>query len=114
MKYIKTLEKWDGFDWIATEEEKQLSRVGNYVIINSMDATPIENEFFHNTIGQIVKVEQNRMSRIENYYYYIKYPKYHIALNPHNIYKAESYEIMLEFKNKEYLELFIASKKYNI
>lgn len=117
MKYIKTLEDWDGFDWIATEEEKQLSRVGNYVIINPFNfATVKEKKFLNTTIGQIIKVERNKMSKIENYYYYVQYknaPLY-VILNDDNTYIAEVYEIVLEYKNKEDLEAKILSKKYNL
>jgi hypothetical protein len=60
MKYLKTLEEvwtnfdnnWGGYDWIATEEEEQLSRIGNYVIINPFNfATVKEKKFLNTTIG---------------------------------------------------------------
>lgn len=108
MKYIKT------FEFAATEDE--LSRVGNYVILNPFRTTLKEKKFFNNTIGQIIKICESPLS-IENGFI-IQYNKKDIPsfiiLNKDNTYYTRSYEIILEYKNKENLEAFILSKKYNL
>jgi len=116
MKYIKIFE--GDFNWIATEEEKELCRIGNYVILNPVDMSGFlkedEEEFLKNNIGQIINVERNKYSKIENYFYIIQYKKHICTLDKNNIYRAEFYEIELEYKNKEDLEAYLTSKKYNL
>ena len=110
MKYIKK------FEFSATEDE--LSRVGNYVIINpdKIWGGAKDKKFFNNNIGQIIKIEENPLSK-ENTFR-IQYNKEdiptYIILNRDNTFLAKNYEIVLEYKNKEDLEAFIASKKYNL
>jgi hypothetical protein len=109
MKYIKT------FELAATEEE--LSRVGNYVIINPFFQITIkEKKFFNNTIGQIIRIEENIFSP-ENFIV-VQYNKkdipLYVILNKDLTYFVKSYEIILEYKNKEDLESFLISKKYNL
>jgi len=110
MKYIKT------FEFSATESE--LSRVGNYVIINPdrLKWGPRDKIFFNNTIGQIIKIEENPLSRWNTFriLYNKKDIPLSIILNNNNTYLAQSHEIILEYKNKEDLEAFIMSKKYNL
>jgi len=108
MKYIKKIEKQ-----AKTEE---LERIGNYVITNPIHCNQSEKIFFNNTIGKIVGVSVDHVGNENSFkieYNYEDIPM-KVILNRDNTYYVKNYEIILEFKNKDELEVVIAAKKFNI
>ena len=106
MKYLKTFEKQ-----LTSEEE---DRIGHYVIINPIHATPNERKFFNNNIGKIVGISINPIGK-ENLIK-VEYDKdiipFNVILGKDNTYSVKNYEITNE--DQDELEFLLSAKKFNL